>query len=725
MTSIHRLDALQSGAKILPALLLSALLALGCGDYGGAVPGAGGGSSSSATGGEDPPGGTPGPGTGDPAASIAAFETTVYPVLQNLSCDNCHATGANGAAPLITHPDVGAAHSAVVDNQKVNFAMPEQSRLIRKVVDGHNCPNNCMSDAMEIQVAVMAWIAALPANNGGGTTVEEGILSETLTLAQGTEDLGEERYAGNLIAMWDFKEGSGEFANDVSGVEPAIELELEGPTWMSSYGIAIEDGRAIASAQDSQKLYEHIADPDTGSQQYSVEAWVIAENVTQEGPARIVSYSNGTNNRNFTVGQELYNYDFRNRTINGEISNNGTPSLQTYDDDQDLQATLQHVVVTYDQFRGRRIYVNGRWTDDVDELEPDRLWNWNPAYRLVLGNETSNNRQWLGRIQLLAIYDAVLTDAQIQQNFNAGVGKRLVLRFDISQWVGPGSFLEFTVSELDDYSYLFCTPAVITPNPNSFRVANLRVGVNGQIPVSGQAFVNVDQLITASRQELSNNCSIIPKSGGPLSDIFAIEFEVLGGFENIIVAGPPPPLPPDVFGEALPIEGIRDFARVNDTLAELTGVDATVGPVQATFAELQRQLPGGADLRAFSSSNQVGIAKLALEYCDQLVETPALRDAFFGGSVGFGQPVLQAIPDVADPTILPGRAAMIRALVRGAVGENLANQPTEADMTPALDEMFDALTVGCNAATCPAERTDTVAKAACAAVLGSAAVSIH
>ncbi len=157
----------------------------------------------------------------------------------------------------------------------------------------------------------------------------------------------------------------------------------------------------------------------------------------------------------------------------------------------------------------------------------------------------------------------------------------------------------------------------------------------------------------------------------------------------------------------------------------MTGVDPNGAAVQNTFEDLQQQLPGGTDLRAFSSSNQVGIAKLALEYCDQLVETPALRDAFFGGSVGFGQPTLQAIPDESDPTVLPGRAAMIRALVQAAVGENLANQPTEAEMTPALDEMLDALMTGCDAASCPAERTDTVAKAACAAVLGSATVSLH
>ena len=59
------------------------------------------------------------------------------------------------------------------------------------------------------------------------------------------------------------------------------------------------------------------------------------------------------------------------------------------DQDQDLQATLQHAVMTYDLLRGRRIYVNGVWTDDDDEFQPARLWTWDPNHTFLLGNETS------------------------------------------------------------------------------------------------------------------------------------------------------------------------------------------------------------------------------------------------------------------------------------------------------------------------------------------------
>ena len=61
-----------------------------------------------------------------------------------------------------------------------------------------------------------------------------------------------------------------------------------------------------------------------------------------------------------------------------------------------------------------------------------------------------NDRLWLGKVQLVAIYDLALTQAQIEQNFDAGVGKRLIMRFDVSAWAGAGSFIEFMVSEFDD-----------------------------------------------------------------------------------------------------------------------------------------------------------------------------------------------------------------------------------------------------------------------------------
>src|SRR5262249_20587947 len=159
-----------------------------------------------------------------------------------------------------------------------------------------------------------------------------------------------------------------------------------------------------------------------------------------EGPARIINYSANSGSRNFGLGQVMYTYNFRNRTVNPDINGNGNPALQTAD--QDAQATLQHVVITYDQYRGRRIYVNGVWTQDEDPQTPFPLWSWTPDQFIVMGDDVSNDRPWQGQIRLAAIYKYALTDQQIQQNFAAGVGKRILLRFDVSKWTGDASYIE-------------------------------------------------------------------------------------------------------------------------------------------------------------------------------------------------------------------------------------------------------------------------------------------
>jgi hypothetical protein len=363
--------------------------------------------------------------------------------------------------------------------------------------------------------------------------------------------------------------------------------------------------------------------------------------------------------------------------------------------------------------------VNGVFTDDLDEIEPSPLWNWSDSHRVVLGNDVSNDRQWQGSIRLVAIYKYALTDAQILQNFNAGVGKRVLMRFDISQWAGAGAYIEFVVSELDDYSYLFCSPSFHAPNVTNARVAKLRVLVNGQTPVSGQAFTNVDTVVTATEQPLSPLCSIIQKDAGPLSDVFTIDFEYLANYLAPKPPPPVPPLPPRQFTGPLPTDGLRDFRRINESMAAVTGVSPNLASVRTTYDDLALQLPAAADLRTFASAQQVAVTKLSLEYCDALVETPALRTAFFGNILDFTQPATTAFASQAT------RDALVQRFVDRTFGVNVTYQPSFAEVQPVLDPLIDDLTAGCTAATCDAQRTATVVKSLCAATLASAAASIH
>ena len=664
---------------------------------------------------------------------VTSFEQTVYPVVRAY-CDNCHG-GSGPGAPQIAHSQPATAWSAVVDNQKVNFSDPASSRLVRRLAsDFHYCWTDCSSDAAVMLAEIVAWQAAIEAAGGtsGGVDVS-GLTSNTRQISNGVEELGSERFDTGIIARWDFKEQTGTTAFDTSGVAPAMDLALEGPVLMSSYGIDVATGRAIATVDSSRKLFDRIGSQSGGSQGYSLEMWMANANTTQDGPARIMSYSQSTNSRNFMLGQNLYQYVIRNRAFLEESSNNGNPSLETYAVDRDAQSTLQHVTVTYDQLAGRRIYVDGRWTEDEDPIDAGRLWNWNPSHQLVLGNEVTNDRQWIGQIRFAAIYDRPLAPSSILQNFEAGIGKRVTIAFDVSQWTGGNSSIEFAVTELDGYSYLFCQPTFVTDTGSPIRVQDMRISLNGIIPVSGRNFTNMNALVTSDRQLLSRQCSIVGGLVDSTTDVFQVFFEQLGIFQDPVAVSNPPTPGTEDFGDPVPTSGIRNFARVNASMAEVTGVDPQTVNVDVTFEELTQQLPSGTDLRSFVSANQVGVAKLGIEYCDVLVgdgnpASQALRDQFFPGSASFGWDMSPAVafadPDDVDLITDPLLDNIVGAGLRGDV----MGFPARDQVEVLLDQLMVDLSANCGGLgepLCDADFTKNVVKGVCTSVVASGTLHIH
>ncbi len=717
----------SSRSSILSLTLLVAVVAFGCGDYSGSSTDTSILANSN-------------PGSGLPQGlsvteQVTSFESTVYPVLR-ANCINCHG-GSGPGAPQIAHPDPATAWSATVDNQKVNFSDPSSSRLVRRLAaDSHYCWTDCASDATVMLAEIVAWQMAIEAAGGttGGVDVA-GLTSETRQVSDGVEELGSDRFDTDIIARWDFKELTGTVAFDTSGVAPLMDLDLEdGTVLMSSYGIDLTGGRAIATRDSSRKLFDRIADQGTGTQAYSIELWIANANTTQDGPARIITYSRNTGSRNFMLGQNLYQYNIRNRSFTNESNNNGNPAMETYDVDQDAQSTLQHVVVTYDQLAGRRIFVDGVYTLDEDPISAGRLWNWDPNHQLVLGNEVTSTRPWLGQIRFAAIFERPLSPESVLQNYEAGIGKRLTLAFDVSQWIGGNSTIEFSVTELDGYSYLFCQPTFVTDTGAAIRVQNLRISLNGIIPVSGQNFTNMNSLVTNGRQLLSRQCSIVGGLVDPNTDVFQLVFEQLGIFQDPVAATPPPAPGVEDFGDPVPTLGIRNYARVNASMAQVTGVDPQTADVDATFDLLSQQLPAGSDLRAFVSANQVGVAKLGIEYCDSLVGdgSPAnqvMRDLFFvnaAASFGWDQTPAVAFASPADVDLItdPLLDDMMGAGLRGDV----MGSPARDQVETMLDQLIVDLSANCGGAgepVCDGDYTKSVVKGACTAILSSGAIHIH
>ncbi len=672
------------------------------------------------------------------ADQIATFEETLFPVMREYTCKDCHISSNNDAPFNLADSNSTTAFRAIVDNNRVNFGNPGQSRLVARLLsDNHHCWSDCAADGGEMLSAIQAWISRMDdlsgGLEGGLDTGGEALASASLTQFEGETDEGGERYSDNLIAFWKFDEydpaGSPVVARDTSGVAPAIDLVLEGNVdFMQAYGVDIaEGGRVIASSDQSRKIYDHVAPEDTGTSEYSVEAWVVPANTTQGGDevARIISYSRNGGSRNFTLAQQLYQYVARNRNAGRAVNNNGTPALETYDVDQDLQAALQHVVMTYDRSRGRRIYVDGAWTGDDDEFRAGPLWNWDDRHRLVLGDEVDGGRQWIGQIRMLAIYKEALTDEAIRTNFSAGVGLRVKMLFDVSQWAGPGAVIEMSRSQIDDQSYLFCQPTLVSQSPG-IRLQNMRVRVNGTEPAAGQAFANVSTIVSSDREELSRGCTIVENPPG--DDEFDLVFEVLGPYTDPLNDVTYPPISYDYSSApSLPEYGVRDFARVNASMLELTGVDPfapSIGAqrgenpgetLQDVYDELRQQLPDSFDVRSFVSSHQVAITKLGLEYCAAMVEDDVARGAFF-----------DAAPfdfDAAPATAFVDASPVIGPLVDKMIDPTDTNQPAAIDMTTRLDALVSDLLIDCgNSQVCS---TRDIVAGACTATIASATMTMH
>ncbi len=669
-------------------------------------------------------------------SQIIAFSDNLQPVLLE-RCSLCHAGLEDDPAgtPDFAHQDAATAYSVITSNTLVNLGNPANSRLVKKILTLHKCTQpTCDSWAGEIQTGVEGWANALADTSTGTGMSGTRIVSKPLTLAQGIKDEGMGRVEDAIIAKYEFKTGSGQTALDTSGVAPTLDLTLSADVnWIPARGIEITDpnatevSKAVGTAADSKKLFDKIAGPD-GSKQYSIEAWIINDNTAIDGPARIVSYSQNAQNRNFTMGQDTSYYNFRNRSdMTG--ANGSSPALESDNDAGDLKPQLQHVVFTFDTTNGRNIYVNGNKTVyervESDPAVPADISNWNDGYTFVLGNEVSNNvkRQWLGKMLFVGIHDRALTAEEVLQNALEGIGDKYILEFDISESLDTSgnttSKISLVVSELDEYSYVFGTPTLFTDIavPN-IPVKNIRIAVNDNVPAVAQTFRNVDMTVTSNDTELSSLAAVIPKDTGTETDNFSLVFEVLGNNSNVVIEQNPSPVPDMSVNETSPEYGVRTFAQINNTMAVLTGVDKSV--TRETYEDIEQQLPGTPNLGSFVSANQIGIAKLSLEYCDALVENNTLRTSFFGSTFEFTSPVVTAFSNQEK------RDIVISNLVNKMVGTNLSSQPSLMEVQPELDQLIDELSASCNvAADCDAARTRTIVKAACASVLASATVSIN
>lgn len=222
-----------------------------------------------------------------------------------------------------------------------------------------------------------------------------------------------DRVTDGLVVLYTLEEGSGVTVHDVSGTLPALDIFNNTPTattWITG-GVRVNTTTVFASPGAAAKIISACM----AANQITVEAWVKTANLTQDGPARILTLSLDGSYRNFTLGQVQDGLIWRLRTSTSTL--NAAPYL--FSTANAITTDLHHLAATFDATGRMDIYVDG--VSNTNAVKTGDLSTWDTGYQFALANELSwDDRSWLGEIYLAAVYNRALSASEITQNFLAG-----------------------------------------------------------------------------------------------------------------------------------------------------------------------------------------------------------------------------------------------------------------------------------------------------------------
>lgn len=221
------------------------------------------------------------------------------------------------------------------------------------------------------------------------------------------------RHTRDLMAFYDFREGAGRLIRDEAYADLPLDLQIRTPgaaSWTAE-GLTL-DGRArIGSADPAGKIVRACA----SSREITVEVWLTPATATPGFEGAVFALSTDVPTRNVTLIQRPDGaYQASVRTT--ATDEGGRPALST---PAGLSAPRPtHLVYVRTGGGGDRLYVDGR--ERASGVRPGTFDNWDPEYRLLLGDEATEERPWKGTLRMIAVYARALTDAEIIHNFRAG-----------------------------------------------------------------------------------------------------------------------------------------------------------------------------------------------------------------------------------------------------------------------------------------------------------------
>ena len=304
------------------------------------------------------------------------------------------------------------------------------------------------------------------------------------------------RVTKGLVSLYEFKEKQGREVRDTSGYSDALNLRIKDESRVSwtEEGLLIKQPVLISSERPATKIIKACRQ----SNEITLEAWIRPANVIQDGPARIVGISSKTQ-RNVTLGQGLHGnrpadlYMARLRTT--QTSTNGLPAVVS--PPGTATSNLTHVVYVRSKNNRAILYINGQDRGILD-VGGD-FSNWDETMPLLIGDEVSEDRPWLGLLHLCAVYSRALAPAEVLHNYEANYRGDVSLLADFS--IPPGDehgiiphVVEFDSSEststsgITAYFWEFgdgqtsnrATPTITYTAPRIYSVSLTITDSNGQ-----------------------------------------------------------------------------------------------------------------------------------------------------------------------------------------------------------------------------------------------------
>ncbi len=229
------------------------------------------------------------------------------------------------------------------------------------------------------------------------------------------------RSTAALQALYSFREGRGGVVHDLSGTGAPLDLKIvaaRAVTWTAD-GLSLHGTTRI----DSEVPAAKIIDACRKTNEITLEAWIKPAKAAVDFEGCIVALSTDVTDRNFALSQgelgplkDVYTVSLR----TSETDGGGRPHLVTAK--ATAEARLTHLIYTRSAAGLEKLYVNG--IERLSKTRAGSFSGWNETYRLILGNESFEERPWAGDFRLVAIYSRSLTPAEVARNFKAGTDQR-------------------------------------------------------------------------------------------------------------------------------------------------------------------------------------------------------------------------------------------------------------------------------------------------------------